>query len=47
MSQHIKDLKEIIFKSQYQTHHIFKKGDLLLMDQLALRLLIGNMIKEI
>ena len=29
----IKDLKEIIFKSQYQTHHIFKKGDLLLMDQ--------------
>ena len=29
----IQDLKQIIFKSQYQTHHIFKKGDLLLMDQ--------------
>lgn len=29
----IEDLKKIIFKSQYQTHHIFKKGDLVLMDQ--------------
>lgn len=29
----IQDLMKIIFKSQYQTHHIFKEGDLLLMDQ--------------
>jgi len=29
----VKDLKKIIFKSQYMTHHIFKKGDLVLMDQ--------------
>ncbi|HAW04612.1 MAG TPA: hypothetical protein DCW83_07990 [Saprospirales bacterium] len=29
----IQELKQVIFKSQYQTHHIFKKGDLLLMDQ--------------
>ena len=32
-SMMIKDLKEIIFKSEYMTHHIFKKGDLVLMDQ--------------
>ena len=29
----IKDLKEIIFKSKYMTHHIFKSGDLIFMDQ--------------
>ena len=29
----IKKLKPKIFKSQYQYHHIFKEGDLLLMDQ--------------
>ena len=29
----IQDLKKIIFKSKYQTHHIFQKGDLILMDQ--------------
>jgi len=29
----IKDLKKIIFKSEYMTHHIFQKGDLVLMDQ--------------
>ena len=29
----IQDLMKIIFKSKYQTHHIFKEGDLLLMDQ--------------
>jgi len=32
-TQMVEDLKHIIFKSQYMTHHIFKKGDLLLMDQ--------------
>ena len=30
----ISRLKPIIFKSKYQSHHIFAKGDLLLMDQL-------------
>lgn len=29
----IEKLKPIIFRSKYQYHHIFKKGDLLLMDQ--------------
>jgi taurine dioxygenase len=29
----IERLKPIIFRSKYQYHHIFKKGDLLLMDQ--------------
>ena len=29
----INKLKPKIFKSQYQYHHIFKEGDLLLMDQ--------------
>jgi len=29
----IEKLKAIIFKSKYQYHHIFAKGDLLLMDQ--------------
>ena len=29
----IKDLKGHIFKSKYQTHHVFHKGDLVLMDQ--------------
>ena len=29
----IEKLKKIIFKSEYQYHHIFKEGDLLLMDQ--------------
>jgi alpha-ketoglutarate-dependent taurine dioxygenase len=29
----IERLKPIIFKSKYQTHHVFAKGDLLLMDQ--------------
>ena len=29
----IEKLKPIIFKSEHQYHHIFKKGDLLLMDQ--------------
>ncbi len=29
----IKDLKEIIFRSKYIKHHIFYKGDLLLIDQ--------------
>ena len=29
----IQDLKKHIFKSRYQTHHIFHKGDLILMDQ--------------
>lgn len=29
----IEKLKPIIFKSKHQKHHIFKKGDLLLMDQ--------------
>jgi len=29
----IEKLKKIIFKSKYQYHHIFKKGDLLFMDQ--------------
>lgn len=29
----IEKLKPIIFKSKYQTHHIFQEGDLLLMDQ--------------
>lgn len=31
----IEDLKKIIFKSKHQTHHIFKEGDLLLMDQFS------------
>ena len=31
----IKDLMPKIFKSQYQYHHIFKEGDLLLMDQFS------------
>lgn len=31
--QMIEKLKPIIFKAKYQYHHIFKKGDLLLMDQ--------------
>ena len=29
----IQELKSLIFKSEYMTHHIFKKGDLVLMDQ--------------
>jgi len=29
----IERLKPIIFRSKYQYHHIFKKGDLLMMDQ--------------
>ena len=29
----IERLKPIIFRSKYQYHHVFKKGDLLLMDQ--------------
>ena len=29
----VNKLKQKIFKSQYQYHHIFKEGDLLLMDQ--------------
>jgi len=29
----IAKLKPIIFRSKYQYHHVFKKGDLLLMDQ--------------
>jgi taurine dioxygenase len=29
----IQSLQNIIFKSKYQYHHIFKQGDLLLMDQ--------------
>ena len=29
----IQDLKGHIFKSRYQTHHVFHKGDLVLMDQ--------------
>ena len=29
----IERLKPIIFKSKYQTHHVFQEGDLLLMDQ--------------
>ena len=29
----IKDLKGHIFKNKYQTHHVFHKGDLVLMDQ--------------
>jgi len=29
----VSELMPIIFKPQYQTHHIFKKGDLLIMDQ--------------
>lgn len=29
----IERLKPIIFKSRYQTHHVFQEGDLLLMDQ--------------
>ena len=29
----IKDLQKIIFKSEYMKHHIFRKGDLLLIDQ--------------
>ena len=29
----IEKLKKIIFRSKYQTHHIFKEGDLILMDQ--------------
>lgn len=29
----IERLKKIIFRSRYQFHHIFKQGDLLLMDQ--------------
>ena len=29
----IKELKQHIFKSKYQTHYVFHKGDLLLMDQ--------------
>ena len=29
----IQDLKKHIFKSKYQTHHVFHKGDLVLMDQ--------------
>ena len=31
----IERLKPIIFKSKYQTHHVFAKGDMLLMDQLT------------
>ena len=31
----IERLKPIIFKSKYQTHHIFQKGDMILMDQLT------------
>ncbi len=31
----IERLKPIIFKSKYQIHHVFQKGDLLLMDQLT------------
>ncbi len=31
--QIIERLKPIIFKSKYQTHHVFAEGDLLLMDQ--------------
>ncbi len=30
----IEELKPLIFKSQYQYHHVFYPGDLLLMDQL-------------
>ena len=30
----IERLKPIIFKSKYQMHHVFAKGDMLLMDQL-------------
>tara|TARA_R110000868_G_scaffold411676_2_gene707366 strand:+ start:26 stop:832 length:807 start_codon:yes stop_codon:yes gene_type:complete len=29
----VERLKPIIFKSKYQTHHVFAKGDLLMMDQ--------------
>ena len=29
----IERLKPIIFKSKYQTHHVFAEGDLLMMDQ--------------
>jgi hypothetical protein len=29
----IERLKPIIFKSKYQTHHVFAKGDLIMMDQ--------------
>ena len=29
----IEKLKPIIFKSKYQTHHVFAEGDLLMMDQ--------------
>jgi taurine dioxygenase len=31
----IERLKPIIFKSKYQIHHVFQKGDMLLMDQLT------------
>ncbi len=31
----IERLKPIIFRSKYQTHHVFAHGDLLLMDQLT------------
>ena len=31
----IERLKPIIFQSKYQAHHIFQKGDMLLMDQLT------------
>ena len=31
----VNKLKPLIFKSKYQYHHIFKKGDLLLMDQFS------------
>ena len=31
-----KDLKKIIFKSQYQTHHIFKKKIIPFLDELSL-----------
>lgn len=32
-NQIIERLKPIIFRSKYQTHHVFSEGDLLLMDQ--------------
>jgi len=31
----IENLKPIIFRSRYQTHHVFSEGDLLFMDQLT------------
>jgi len=33
VNQLIQELKQHIFKSRYMTHHIFHKGDLVLMDQ--------------